>query len=329
MLNIELSGGKTLLQADAFKKPNMIDEARMETYLSAVRKERKNLAENVSKDEILELMGITSDGVPTLAGLMVFSKYPQGYFPQLCITAVSLPGTEMGIVGYDDERFIDSKRITGAIPDMLEDAVSFVRKNSRIKTIIDDNGHRADKPEYPVKAVREAILNALVHRDYSIYAENVPVRIEMYRDRMEIINSGGLYGKISIDALGKVRPETRNAALANMLELLNITENRYSGIPTMRNEFAKAGLPAPIFSAVHGEFKVIMKNGLYSDEEPADESVVEFCSTPRTRAEIVAFVGKSKNYVMAKIVNPLVKGGKLRMTIPDKPKSPNQRFVKA
>lgn len=329
MLNIELSGGKTLLQADAFKKPNMIDEARMETYLSAVRKERKNLAENVSKDEILELMGITSDGVPTLAGLMVFSKYPQGYFPQLCITAVSLPGTEMGAVGDDDERFIDNKRITGAIPDMLEDAVEFVRKNSRIKTIIDDNGRRADKPEYPVKAVREAILNALVHRDYSIHAENVPVRIEMYRDRMEIINSGGLYGKISIDALGKVRPETRNAALANMLELLNITENRYSGIPTMRNEFAKAGLPAPIFSAVHGEFKVIMKNGLYSDEEPADESVVEFCSTPRTRAEIVDFIGKSKNYVMSKIVNPLVKGGKLRMTIPDKPKSPNQRFVKA
>ncbi len=329
MLNIELSGGKTLLQADAFKKPNMIDEARMETYLSAVRKERKNLAENVSKDEILELMGITSDGVPTLAGLMVFSKYPQGYFPQLCITAVSLPGTEMGAVGDDDERFIDNKRITGAIPDMLEDAVEFVRKNSRIKTIIDDNGRRADKPEYPVKAVREAILNALVHRDYSIHTENVPVRIEMYRDRMEIINSGGLYGKISIDALGKVRPETRNAALANMLELLNITENRYSGIPTMRNEFAKAGLPAPIFSAVHGEFKVIMKNGLYSDEEPADESVVEFCSTPRTRAEIVDFIGKSKNYVMSKIVNPLVKGGKLRMTIPDKPKSPNQRFVKA
>ena len=235
----------------------------------------------------------------------------------------------MGIVGDDDERFIDNKRITGAIPDMLEDAVYFVRKNSRIKTIIDDNGRRADKPEYPVKAVREAILNALVHRDYSIHTENIPVCIEMYRDRMEIINSGGLYGKISIDALGKVRPETRNAALANMLEVLNITENRYSGIPAMRNEFAKAGLPAPIFSAVHGEFKVIMKNGLYSDKEPADEAVVEFCSTPRTRAEIVAFVGKSKNYVMAKIVNPLVQGGKRRMTIPDKPKSPNQRFVKA
>lgn len=145
-------------------KLNIINEKRMEDYLTAVKNERKNLADNISEDEILELMGITNDGVPTLAGLMTFSKYPQAYFPQLCITAVSLPGTEQGTVGNDGERFIDNKRITGAIPDMLEEAVEFVRKNSRTKTIINDNGHRADKPEYPIKAVREAILNALVHR---------------------------------------------------------------------------------------------------------------------------------------------------------------------
>ena len=309
-------------------KFNLINEKRMENYLAAIKTERKNLADNVSEEEILELMGITNDGVPTLAGLMTFSKYPQSYFPQLCITAVSLPGTEQGTVGDDGERFIDNQRITGAIPDMLEEAVEFVRRNSRTKTIIDDNGRRADKPEYPIKAVREAILNALVHRDYSVHTENVPIRIEMYRDRMEIINSGGLYGRITIDALGRVRPETRNAALANMLELLKVTENRYSGIPTMRSEFANAGLPAPIFSVVHGEFKVIMKNGLYTETTPGPESLVDFCSTPRTRAEIVSFVGKSKNYVMSQIVNPLVEEGKLEMTMPDKPKSPYQRFVK-
>ena len=83
----------------------------------------------------------------------------------------------MGETGTDGERFIDNKRITGAIPDMLEDAVEFVRTNSRTKTIIDDNGKRVDKTEYPVKAVREAILYALVHRDYSIYTENTPIRI--------------------------------------------------------------------------------------------------------------------------------------------------------
>lgn len=310
-------------------KMSLFDEKRMGDYLSAVKRERRNLAENVSQNEILELMGVTADGKPTLAGLMVFSKYPQTYFPQLCITAVCLPGTEMGTIGTDGERFIDNQRITGPIPDMLEEAVEFVRKNSRTKTIIDENGRRVDKNEYPVKAVREAILNALVHRDYSIHTENVPIRIEMYRDRLEITNSGGLYGKISIDALGKVRPETRNAVLANILELLNITENRYSGIPTMRIECLDAGLPAPIFLAKHGEFKVIMKNEYYVNAISLSDSVVEFCSVPRSRDELVTFVGKSRNYVMRQVVAPLVESGKLKLTIPDKPKSANQRYIKA
>lgn len=310
-------------------KMQLVDEDRMKKYLEAVKAERRNLADNVSTEEILELMGITADGAPTLAGLMTFSKYPQAFFPQLCITAVALPGTEMGTIGDDGERFIDNKRITGGIPDMLDEAVEFVRKNSRTKTIIDEDGHRNDKVEYPIKAVREAILNALVHRDYSIHTENVPIRIEMYRDRMEITNSGGLYGKISIDALGKVHPETRNATLANILELLKVTENRYSGIPTMRREFLSAGLPAPDFSAVHGEFKVVMRNGYNKESKSIFDSIVEFCCTPRTRAELIAFTGKSRTYTMAKIVQPLVESGKLKYTLPEKPKSSKQKFVKA
>ena len=150
----------------------------------------------------------------------------------------------------------------------------------------------------------------------------------MYRDRMEIINSGGLYGKISIDALGKVRPETRNAALANMLELLKVTENRYSGIPTMRTEFLNAGLPIPVFSAVHGEFKVIMKNGYYSENEDLSDMLVEFCKVPRSRAELISFTGKSRTYTMSQIIQPLVEKGILKLTLPDKPKSSKQRYVK-
>ena len=307
----------------------MWDAQRMQRYLQAVKEERRNLAENVLDDEIWELMGVQKEGIPTLAGEMVFSKYPQTFFPQLCITAVALPGVEHGTVGEEGERFLDNKRITGAIPDMLEEAVEFVRKNSRTKTIISEEGKRVDKPEYPIKAVREAILNALVHRDYSIHTENVPIRIEMYRDRMEITNSGGLYGKLTIDALGKVRPETRNAVLANILELLKITENRYSGIPTMRQEFTNAALPAPVFEVVHGEFKVTMRNGYYSEAIPISEAIVEFCSVPRSRAELIAFAGKSRTYTMAQIVQPLVDEGKLKLTLPEKPKSSNQRFVKA
>ena len=310
-------------------KVQLMDENRMKIYLDAVKTERRNLTDNVSQEDLLELMGITANGEPTLAGLMTFSKYPQTYFPQLCITAVALPGTEMGTTGNDGERFIDNQRITGAIPDMLDEAVEFVQKNSRTKTIIDENGHRNDKPEYPIKAVREAILNALVHRDYNIHTENVPIRIEMYRDRMEITNSGGLYGKILIGVLGKVHPETRNATLANMLELLKITKNRYSGIPTMRMEFLNAGLPAPIFSVIHGEFKVILKNGYNRELQSISDSIIEFCCTPRTRTELINFTGKSRTYTMTQIVQPLVDSGKLKLTLPEKPKSSKQKFVKA
>ena len=332
---------------DAFRKrirddirtiPNtrlsLLDKDRLAEYIITVKKERRNLAANVSDNDILELMGVTSEGVPTIAGLMTFSVYPQGYFPQLCITAVRVPGTEMGETGSDDERFIDNQRITGSIPDMLSEAVDFVRRNSRHKTIIDNNGKRADKDEYPLKAVREAILNALVHRDYSIHTENVPIRIEMYSDRMEIISSGGLYGRMTIDSLGKVRPETRNAALANILELLHITENRYSGIPTIRHEFEAAGLPVPTFEVRRGEFIVTFRNGFEGSSQVVDDSVrssdiVEFCKTPRSREELQAFTGFSRYYTMSKIIAPLVEQGVLALTIPDKPKSRFQKYLKA
>lgn len=126
-----------------------------------------------------------------------------------------------------------------------------------------------------------------------------------------------------------MHPETRNAVLANILELLKVTENRYSGIPTMRTECLNAGLPAPIFSVVHGEFKVVIKNGYNKEAQSISDSIVEFCLTPRTRAELIAFTGKSRTYTMTQMVQPLIDSGKLKLTLPEKPKSSKQKFVKA
>ena len=308
-------------------KAKFLDKERLAKYLTAVKHERKNLAEHLSDKEILELLGVTSGSQFTLAGLLTFARYPQAYFPQLCITAISLPGTEIGELGSEQERFLDNERITGSIPDMLEEAVDFVRRNSRTKTIIDDNGRRIDKPEYPLKAVREAILNALVHRDYSVYTENVPIRLEMYRDRLEVKNSGGLYGRLKIDNLGKVRPDTRNAALANMLELLKVTENRYSGIPTMRHEFAAANLPLPLFYAKQGEFKVVMYNSSLNKGNTSEEAILEYCRQPKTRLELTEFIGKSRNFVMSKLIQPLIEAGKLKLTLPGEPKRSKQKYV--
>ena len=312
-------------------KLSLFDQERLSDYMAEVKAERKNLSNNVPEEDILELMGITSEGQPTIAGIMTFSRYPQTYFPQLCITAVVVPGTQIGDTDDDGARFIDNKRITGAIPEMVEEAVEFVRRNSRTKTIIDDDGRRNDRPEYPIKAVREVILNALIHRDYSVYSENSPVSLEMYRDRMVVRNRGGLYGGGSVKQLGKGRSETRNAALANMLELLHVTENRYSGIPTILREMEAAGLPEPKFEIRRGDFEVTLINNIFVPTDEIDKTditaaILVFCKTPRSRKELVEFTGKSQYYTMSAIVQPLISAGKIRYTIPEKPKSPKQRF---
>lgn len=312
----------------------LIRQELLAQYLQNVKLSQLNLSRNVSDEELLEFMGITSGGIPTLAGVMSFSIYPQTYFPQLCITAVCVPGTEMGDTDNDGSRFVDNKRITGSIPDMLNDAVDFVKKNMRVRTIIDDSGKRADKAEYPLIAVREAILNALIHRDYSIFTENTPISIEMYRDRLVIKSKGGLYGRGSIEQRGSGRPETRNPALAIIMELLCVTENRYSGIPTIRKELSAAGLPEPIFKVSRGLFSVTFRNGesitpnsVIKNKDEMIKAILEYCYTPRSRAELISLTRKSQNYTMTYLIKPLLEKGLLRMTEPDKPKSYKQKYV--
>lgn len=311
---------------------HLFNQKRLNQFIQAVKDERPNLAANVSDSDILELTGVTVKGVPTLAGVMSFSLYPQAWFPQLCITAVRVPGKEIGDTTEDNARFIDNQRITGAIPDMLESAMEFVRRNSRVRTIIDSNGKRSDREEYPLKAVREAILNILIHRDYSIYTENTPAGIEMYEDRIEFISKGGLYGGGSVSQLGEGRPDTRNPVIANIMELLHVTENRYSGIPTMRKELEKAELPQPEYLVRRGVFIVTFRNRQVIQVRTVDKSdllaaVLQYCKEPRTRDEITAFTGRSRYYTMSRIVQPLITAGKLKLTIPDKPRSSRQKYV--
>ena len=191
--------------------------------------------------------------------------------------------------------------------------------------------------EYPVDAVREAVLNAVMHRDYSIHTEGAPVRILMFNDRMEIWNDGGLYGKLTIDGLGKVHADTRNQVLANILEMQKVAEHRYSGIPTIREEMAEYNLPEPIFENKRGNFVVTLKNGFNGHmseselmknlaEMAKEKDIIAFCETPRTREEIASFLDKTQYYAMKAFVDPLLKSGQLKMTIPEKPKSRNQKY---
>lgn len=306
-----------------------IDEEKLAEYKAMCKKDKPPLSKVVD-EQFNELMSITKDGRLTLSSVLLFCVYPQAYFPQLSIIATAVYGNEIGELGEGGERFLDNKRIEGNIDDMIDSALQFVKNNMRVSTIINpETGKRNDKFDYPITAVREVILNALVHRDYSIHTEGMPIQITMYNDRLEVKNPGGLYGRLTIDQLGKVQPDTRNPVLATAMETLSLTENRYSGIPTIRSEMKNAGLPAPVFENSRGTFTVTLyKNSYYiKNSMGTEDSILDFCSVPRTRMEIANFLSVlTPTYAISKYIKPLIKEGKIEMTNLERPNSPNQKY---
>ena len=319
-----------------------LDDDKVTEYLDRKKRERPNLA-LLSKEQLYELTGIMRDGKITMAALLLFGIYPQAYYPQLSIIATCVPSNEIGVVDSLGNRFSDSKRIEGTIPDMLDGALAFVRTNMRVAIKIDSQtGERIDVPQYPMNAVREAMLNALVHRDYSFHTEGMPIQLIMYSDRMEIINPGGLYGRLTLDQLGYMQPDTRNPVLVTAMEILGKTENRYSGIPTIKHALKQLSLPEPCFTDSRGSFKITMYNNVEEtivQKEQKDHIVsaaedkkglIEFCRTARTRAEIIEFLGiPSEQYALRRYLMPLVEANMILMTLPDSPRSPKQKYITA
>lgn len=307
-----------------------IEQSKLEHYVDIIKDKNPKLAK-LSDEEIKKFLNLCVDGKPTLVCTLLFSIYPQMFYPQYTINAMVVPGYEKGEVTKDGARFLDNDRIEGTIDDMLGQAMKFLIKNMKIQTIIDPKtGERRDKTEYPVVALREAILNAIIHRDYSMHTEAMPIEMILYKDRIEIRNPGGLYGRMSLDTLGKAQPDTRNPVLARAMETLGFTENRYSGIPTMQRELREAGLREAVFADSRNEFVVTFYNEEAKPsevEENESRNLLAFCREPRSRKEIADFLGISTiYYVTQNYINPLLETGKLKMTKPETPKSKNQKF---
>ena len=238
----------------------------LEDYIDKVKVSRPNFSK-FSFEKCLKLSNILDQNgkqyFPTLAGIMVFGEYPQSFYPQLFVACTVLPGKNLGETGSFNERFIDNQRIEGTIEEMFYKTMNFITRNMKTRVVIDSLGKRTDFPEYPVDALKEAIVNALVHRDYSLQTENAYISVMMFTDRIEITNPGILYGTNKIEKLGSLSSmEARNPNIVKILEEKHtILENRHTGIPTIISEMRKAGLPAPEFIEERDCFKVILRNG--------------------------------------------------------------------
>lgn len=314
-----------------------LQHTNLSEYMVNLRRQKNNLV-HMDDVRILETQGMLRGQTPTIAGLLLLGEYPQEFFPQLTITAMVIQGKEFGQTGTDGERFIDNQRIEGNLSQMMEGAMAFVRRNMKVKTVITEEGIRKDKGEYPIKAVREILLNALIHRDYSFHTENSPIRLIMYEDRLELENPGGLYGRITLDKLGKTAADTRNPYIAGALEIMMHTENRFSGIPTIRAELNKANMPPPVFTDKRGVFKVTFCKTQYQEDTgkpkhqiphtgSLEQAILDYCKTPRSRQELAdTFDFETPTYFIKTYLTPLLNEGKIKMTLPEKPKSKFQKY---
>ncbi len=273
---------------------------------------------------------------PTLASLLALGDYPQQFYPRLAVTFALYPGTEKGDV-TEGFRLLDSARITGSIPEMVEEGVRLVEKNMRTAGLI-EGVFRKDVPDYPQIAVREALVNALMHRDYSPTALGTPVQIDMFVDRLQISNPGGLFGGVTPDNLGQPGVSTsRNQLLSTFLEDLQyssggtVAENRGTGIAVMRSATANALMPPPEFTDTLTHFTVTFHKRKVAATERHETAYEQVARLLQERAswsttELKEATGLSRTAVQ-KSLNQLLREGAAEVTEPLR--SPRQRYRRA
>ncbi|MCM2357835.1 MAG: putative DNA binding domain-containing protein [Geobacteraceae bacterium] len=240
-----------------------LDRDKLNVFLERIRKDRPKAAYLKQPfEQVLKHLKIvrTYDGTlhPTLAGILAFGSYPQTFEPQLVITFLHYFGATETEKTPRGERFLDNRKFEGPIPEMVEDAVNHVMASIRKGSLI-EGLYRRDIPEYPEEAIREAIVNAVAHRDYSNFARGSYIQIRLFADRMEIQSPGGLYGTVTLETLDEEQ-STRNRTLVRLLEDLNLVENRGSGIKAMLGAMRSANLEPPRFQDRRSSFVVTMRN---------------------------------------------------------------------
>lgn len=205
---------------------------------------------------------INAEGALTRAGFLAAGLYPQQFFPRLMVDVAVHPGTSKG--GSGTLRFIDRALCEGTIGDMIGDAVRAIAKNLKRQSVIVGIG-RVDQLEIPEEVLREAVANALIHRDYNPRFDGQAVNVDIFDDRIEIINPGGLYGSARRQTLASSVSSCRNAALMRLMSLVTLppeagspAEGNGSGIPMMIQACRERGLKEPTFCPGLDQFKVIL-----------------------------------------------------------------------
>ena len=276
------------------------------------------------------------------AAILLFGKSPKRYFPRARIRFVRYEGTEARVGA--EMNVIKDVVFEGRILQVIEKALEFVRSQIKERTYLGADTRFVTKPEYPEFAWKELIVNAVAHRDYSI--KGTDIQIKMFDDRLTVESPGTLPGIVRLNNMRHVH-FSRNPKIAQFLHEYEYVQEFGEGVDRLYEVMETAGLPQPtyrveafmLYATIRNTGKVDAVQVAVQDKiqdtvqvagQVTAQGILGYCAIPRSRQELQAFCGLSGRNNFSKLyLKPLLESGQLRMTIPDKPNSRNQKYVAA
>ncbi len=249
-----------------------LEADRVEAYLNILEEQASDRPDNIpgSPDEKLVALGLGrvegGEMRPTAVALLLFGKNPQKFLPNSSVKLARFKGRDVtGLI-------LDRAELYGTLDKIIEDTARFVGRNMKVGGPI-KGLYREDITEYPIVAVREAIANAVAHRDYGISGQKIALRI--FDDRLEVESPGGLAGPVTLENLGQKR-FSRNPLLTRVMYELRLVEEMGTGIKRMRRTMAELGSAPPTFMADADSFTAILPARMMEEEKlPQPESQPE------------------------------------------------------
>lgn len=288
---------------------------------------------------------IRSDYVPTNAAILLAdSDIRKSFFPNAKIELARFKGTET-------KEFLDQASIFEPLHRSIEPCISFIKRNIALGSTISEV-YRRDRWEYPLEAVREALINAVIHRDYSILGSDIKVAI--FDDMLEITSPGTLPDYMSPNELGTGRSELRNRVLAPLFKQLKLIEAWGTGIKKMRLELANYPEIELELKELGNTFQVQFKKLIRrsagekrkdittpevtpdvtpevtlkeNTTDPFEDKLLLVISGEMSAQDILEALQLSDaKHLREAYISPAIKQGLIEMTIPDKPRSRFQKY---
>ena len=237
-----------------------LDLAQVEAYRGELERRRPGspLTRQPQDELLLSIGALVREGrqlQPTLAGILFFGQSPQQFYPSLTITFLHFAGTSTTSARPQDPLYLDSREFRGTAPAMIDAARSTIYEKQSKGAVL-EGFVRQDLVEYPESAYREALVNAVAHRDYGLEGSFIQVRL--FADRLVIQSPGGLGGHLTVDNIA-YEQYTRSPHIMRLLEDFGYVERRGLGVDQMIRAMARAGLQPPVFENRGSSFWVTLQ----------------------------------------------------------------------